>query len=167
MTKTSQDQEFTLTHGMRSSALIGAGSRPRTAGELGRPKTVEELNYGAQFLWNDPAMPALGGLKRRSTSKDVLEAVEWQQQYIDQAAALDSWATRLDERYSTHRNIMDQTTSILMPAHHEAYRVAERQRTRDLRIKMTDHSTGGVCAYPRRDHDPCAVRLTRDAPQSD
>jgi hypothetical protein len=141
-TKTSRDQEFALTHGLRSSALIGAGGRPKTASELSRPRTVAELNYSAQFLWNDPAVPPIGGLKRRSTSREVLEAVEWQQQYVDQAAHLDSWSTRLDERYSTHKNIMDQTTSILMPAHHEAYRVAERQRVRDLNIKKTSHATG-------------------------
>lgn len=103
MVKTSRNQEYTLTHGLRSSALIGAGARPKTAGELKRTKTAAEYNYDAQFIWTDPAMPPVGGLRRRSTSADILEAVAWQQQFVEQAARCDSWEARLDEKYSSHK----------------------------------------------------------------
>ena len=140
--KTSKDQVWTLGAGMRSSDLIGLGARPRTASSLTRAKSTAELNYLAQFEHNDSGGGAVfeSGLKRRSTSSDVLEAVEWRKQQIERAGQLDSWAVRLSEPSSS------SSGGPMMPSHHEAYRVAERQRLRDLQPKraLTQHASGGL-----------------------
>ena len=140
--KTSKDQVWTLDAGMRSSDLIGLGARPRTASSFTRAKSTAELNYLAQFEHNDSGGGAVfeSGLKRRSTSSDVLEAVEWRKQQIERAGQLDSWAVRLSEPSSS------SSGGPVMPSHHEAYRVAERQRLRDLQPKraLTQHASGGL-----------------------
>jgi len=130
--------------GRRSSDTIGAGARPVPAKSKWprvdrmlhqRSKSAHELNYLAQFLYNDPRVPPVGGVKQRSIHTDILDAVSWQQRALAKARQLDDWNSRLDMSVRTDKGGM-------RGGEYDAHRVAEMQRWADILEKKTQNSAG-------------------------
>ena len=100
---------------------------------------VGSSSASVQFLYTDARVPPIGGQRRMTHHKDVLDAVTWQNEMIRKAEEMDSWASRLD---STRR--LDKGG---MAGHNEARRIEEDQRWRDIGIRQTGHGLTGTVMF--------------------
>jgi len=134
--KETSTQRFVLHGMMRSSDVIGApeSERPQDApsDEASDEPDPAKMNYEAQFLYNDFRCKAEGGFKRKTTSSDILKAVEWQKKFAERAHTLSSWESRLG------------TSTNLLGDAYAAQRIKEKQRLADMHTKMSSHDLTGT-----------------------
>lgn len=134
--KETDTQRFVIHGMMRSSDVVGApeSERPRdaTSDEPNDDADPKKMNYNAQFLYNDYRCKAEGGAKRKSTSSDILKAVEWQKKQVGRAYALSSWESRLG------------TSTVLLGDAYAAQRIKEKQRVAELITSKSIHDLTGT-----------------------
>jgi len=131
--KETKHQQFILYGMQRSSDLIGAPeSNVPVADTAAEEPDPTKMNYQAQFLYNDWRVKPIGGLKRKTTSSDILNAVSWQKKQVERAYNLSSWESRLG---TSTKNLGDA---------YAAQRIKEKQRLADLRVRKSAHSLTGT-----------------------